>query len=169
MGLAIILIPGGFEVAEAYGGETIDFYAAFALYVSVLRFFKIHARGLQLIFFSNQIFGWFIFTFMMWLLTLRSTLAFNTLFLSVWLAFICLGAGYLDARNTADGHPNVPLTRAGGAFGIIAAFIAWYNMLAGLLDDGNSFFVIPVVHFPWSEKGRADKRKNSDVTDDTMV
>lgn len=40
MGLAIILIPGGFEVAEAYGGETIDFYAAFALYVSVLGFSK---------------------------------------------------------------------------------------------------------------------------------
>lgn len=35
MGLAIILIPGGFEIEEAYGGATIEFYAAFALYVSI--------------------------------------------------------------------------------------------------------------------------------------
>jgi succinate-acetate transporter protein len=34
IGLAIILIPGGFQIEEAYGGATIDFYAAFALYVS---------------------------------------------------------------------------------------------------------------------------------------
>lgn len=105
----------------------------------------------------------------MWLLTLRSTVAFNTLFLTVWIAFICLGVGYLDARNTADGHPNVPLTRAGGAFGIVASFIAWYNMLAGLLDDSNSFFLIPVAHFPWSEKGREARKKKSEDGDDTMV
>lgn len=33
MGLAIILIPGGFEVETSYS-TVIDFYAAFALYVS---------------------------------------------------------------------------------------------------------------------------------------
>ena len=34
MGLAIILIPGGFEVEASYGGATFDFYSAFAFYVS---------------------------------------------------------------------------------------------------------------------------------------
>lgn len=34
MGLAILEIPGGFRVAEAYGGQTPDYYTAFALYVS---------------------------------------------------------------------------------------------------------------------------------------
>lgn len=105
---------------------------------------------------------------MMWILTLRSTLAFNTLFLSVWIAFICLGVGYLDARNTADGAPNVPLTRAGGVFGIIASFIAWYNMMAGLLDRSNSFFLVPVVHFPWSDKGREARRKKSEDGDSVV-
>jgi succinate-acetate transporter protein len=33
MGLAIILIPGGFQVESAYA-TPIDFYSAFALYVS---------------------------------------------------------------------------------------------------------------------------------------
>lgn len=39
MGLAIILIPGGFEIEEAYGGATVDFYAAFALYVCISSYF----------------------------------------------------------------------------------------------------------------------------------
>lgn len=39
------------------------------------------------------------------------------------LAFLMLGLAYLmfDAAG-----PNIPLLRAGGAFGIIAAFAAWY-------------------------------------------
>jgi succinate-acetate transporter protein len=95
-------------------------------------------------------------------MTLKSTLAFSSLFMMVWLAFIFLGAAYLDAPNTADGNPNVGLTRAGGVFGMIAAFIAWYNMLAGIMEPSNSFFAVPVVHFPWSEKGRAQRRKSVD-------
>jgi len=72
---------------------------------------------------------------------------------------------YIDAQNN-NGKPNVALTRAGGAFGVVAGFLAWYNMLAGLLDPSNSFFLIPVVHFPWSEKVRGDKRKaKQDVVD----
>jgi len=34
MGLAIILIPGGFEIASAYGGETAEFYTVLGFYVS---------------------------------------------------------------------------------------------------------------------------------------
>jgi hypothetical protein len=109
-----------------------------------------------------QIFAWFIFTFLLWILTLRSTLAFSSLFFMVWMAFIFLGTAYLDARNTADGHPHHGLTVAGGVFGMIAAFIAWYNMLAGIAEPSNSFFAIPVVHFPWSEKGRSMRKKDDD-------
>ena len=106
---------------------------------------------------------------MMWILTLRSTVMFNLLFLTVCVTFILLGVAYLDARNTADGAPNVALTRAGGATGIVAAFDAWYLMLSGIADKSNSFFTIPVFHFPWSEKGREDRRKKSDATADALV
>jgi hypothetical protein len=34
-----------------------------------------------------------------------------------------------------------------------------YNALAGIADTGNSFFIIPVVHFPWSEKGKMARKK----------
>jgi succinate-acetate transporter protein len=70
-----------------------------------------------------------------------------------------LATGYLDT-STVNGvtRPNSSLNKAGGGFGILAAFIAWWNMLAGLADRGNSFVLIPVLHFPWSEKGRDRKR-----------
>jgi hypothetical protein len=48
-------------------------------------------------------------------------------------------------------------------FGLLSAFAAWWNALAGLADDSNSFYVIPVLHFPWSEKGREQKIKAKDV------
>lgn len=60
------------------------------------------------------------------MLTLRSTVAFFFLFFTLDLAFLMLGIAYLDFDPTA-GAPNTALLRAGGAFGIIAAFAAWYD------------------------------------------
>lgn len=140
--VGIILTPGGFDIAGSYSSMA-DFNAAFGLYLI----------------------GWFIFTFLLWLLTLRSTLAFMFLLFTVWLTYLMLGIGYILAQDSPDGMPNVALTRAGGAFGIVAAFLAWYNMLAGMADSSNSFFVIPVLHFPWSEKGRERRRAKEEDTD----
>lgn len=46
-----------------------------------------------------------------------------------------LGIGYLH-RNGAD-LPNPPIIKAGGFFGLLTAFLAWYNALAGMMDDSN--------------------------------
>ena len=49
-----------------------------------------------------------------------------------------LGAGYLDNDGGVTmAAPNPKLNLAGGAMGIIAAFIAWWNMMAGILDTSN--------------------------------
>lgn len=55
--------------------------------------------------------------------------------------------------------PNQPVLTAGGLFALLAAFLAWYCSLAGIADTSNSFFIVPVYHFPWSEKGRASARQ----------
>lgn len=101
---------------------------------------------------------------------MRSTFAFFALFLSLDLTFLLLGIAYL---HRSAGAPNGKLLKAGGFFGLLTAFLAWYNAVAGLLDDSNryrrftcfsvikrialivyfSFFVIPVAHFPWSATG----------------
>lgn len=77
--------------------------------------------------------GWFIFTTILLLCTLRSTLAFFLLFFTLDLAFLFLACGHLTA--SAKGVANASLLHAGGYFGIFAAFLAWYNALAGIADD----------------------------------
>ena len=53
------------------------------------------------------------------------------------MAFMLLGIGYLH-RNAA-GAPNPPIIKAGGFFALLAAFLAWYNALAGIADDSNRY------------------------------
>ncbi|KAL6716680.1 Meiotically up-regulated protein 86 protein [Lecanora helva] len=154
LSFAIILTPGGFQIQDqlSTAGPT-AFDDEFGLYLM----------------------GWFIFTFILVLCTLRSTVAFFSLFFSLDLAFMLLGIGYL--HRDAMGMPNPPIIKAGGFFALMAAFLAWYNALAGIADDSNryvipdsclekyrklflvtdwvffSFFIIPVAHFPWSVTG----------------
>jgi succinate-acetate transporter protein len=87
--------------------------------------------------------------------------AFFLLFFTLDLAFLLLGVGYLHPASP-QGAPNTGCIRAGGAFGMLAAFLAWYNALAGIADTSNSFFIIPVAHFPWSEKGKQERQVESD-------
>jgi len=135
LSFAIILTPGGFAIESSLVefGEAV-FLNSFGLYLM----------------------GWFIFTFILLLCTLRSTVAFFSLFFTLDMAFLMLGIGYLQNDGA---EPQSGCIIAGGAFGLMAAFLAWYNALAGIADSSNSFFVIPVAHFPWSEKGRERRNK----------
>lgn len=100
--------------------------------------------------------GWFIFTTILLLCTLRSTVMFFLLFFTLDLAFLMLSCSHYAANNGAAASARL-LTKAGGGFGMLAAFLAWYNAFAGIADSSNSFFLIPVFHFPWSDKGRETK------------
>ncbi|KAJ5788635.1 hypothetical protein N7457_003625 [Penicillium paradoxum] len=139
--LAITFIPGGFNIIgsleEADNGSHAMFYTSFSLYL----------------------FAWFIFTTLVTLLTLKSTVAFFSLFFFVDIALLLLSLGhYLNV----DGVPNEKIVKAGGLFALLGAFLAWYNAFAGIADSSNSFFLPPVVHFPWSEKGRKARRESAE-------
>ncbi|KAJ2892296.1 uncharacterized protein MKZ38_010042 [Zalerion maritima] len=97
--------------------------------------------------------GWFIFTTILLLCTLRSTVMFFSLFFTLDLAFLFLACAHF-ANDNGSTDASAGLKKAGGVFGMLAAFLAWYNAFAGIVDSSNSFFLIPVFHFPWSEKGR---------------
>jgi succinate-acetate transporter protein len=134
--IGIILTPGGFDIAKAYSGtgtNTNDFNNIFGFFFA----------------------GWFIFTTLLLICTLRSTVAFFSLFFTLDLAFLFLMLGHLYANDA--GVARASLIKAAGVFGLLAAFLAWYNALAGMADDSNSFFVVPVAHFPWSVKGREQR------------
>lgn len=57
-------------------------------------------------------------------------------------AFLCLALGrefaYLPEGVGATYQPHKHLTYAGGVFGILSAFAAWYNALAGIVENSNN-------------------------------
>ncbi len=80
--------------------------------------------------------GWTIFTFLMFLGSLRINLALIALFLFLTLTFLALAIGELGGGATFQ--------MIGGWLGIITALIAWYTALAGVLSSAKSVFTLPV-------------------------
>jgi len=78
--------------------------------------------------------GWWIFTTLLLLCTLKSTVMFFLLFFTLDLAFLMLACENYAANNGAEAA-KLALQKAGGAFGMLAAFLAWYNALAGIQDS----------------------------------
>ncbi len=85
--------------------------------------------------------GWTIFTVLMFLATLRSSLALMGVFFFLSLTFLALTIGWLAGPSTA-------WIQIGGWLGIITALIAWYTALAGVLGAGKAMFTLPT--FPRS-------------------
>ncbi|OJJ35969.1 hypothetical protein ASPWEDRAFT_51871 [Aspergillus wentii DTO 134E9] len=137
--LGINFTPGGFNtqaiLEQADSGKSDMFFNSMGLFV----------------------FGWFIFTFLMLLCTLKSTVFFFLLFFFVDVSFLLLGVSYVHRGSYPEYH--IPVMKASGLFALLASFTAWYIALAGVMDDSNSFFIIPVFHFPWSEKGRQSRKE----------
>jgi len=109
---AIVLTPF-FHIGDAYAATSSgpnDFNNAFGFFLA----------------------GWFIFTTVLVFCTLRSTLAFFLLFFFLDMAFLLLSVGHLQST---DGTPKASVIKAGGYFGLFAAFMAWYNAFAGIADD----------------------------------
>jgi uncharacterized protein len=77
--------------------------------------------------------------------TLRTSLVMFALFFNLMTAFILLASGYYRGAN-------VDLIKAGGVFGLVAAFLAWYKAMAHVWNPGNSFVTLPLGRFPWAER-----------------
>lgn len=80
--------------------------------------------------------AWFIVTFIFLIACLRSSAALISVFFFLTITFILLAAHFFLG--------NAKLGVAGGAFGIITAFAAYYTALAGLLTPETSFFMLPI-------------------------
>ncbi|KAL4400235.1 Meiotically up-regulated protein 86 protein [Malassezia pachydermatis] len=134
---AIILTPGGFHIKD-----TLVATEGMAGYLNSMGLFN---------------FGWFVFTFLMALCTVKSTLPFFFLFLVMDLNFLFAALSFVlnDGQRANEG-----LSITAGAFGILVSFTAWFNAYAGVADETNSFFLIPSWYFPWTPKSvRTDDSK----------
>lgn len=101
---------GAFGIADAYNGQEAQFHNAVGFFLL----------------------GWTFFTFILLLLTLKSTVAFITLFVLLEVTFILLVCGeFLGSAS---------VIKAAGISGIITSFVAWYNACASFATKENSYF-----------------------------
>lgn len=129
----------GFTALTSYGAFWISYAAIF-----------IEAFGIQEAYAKDPsqmenavgffLIAWAIFTFILVLNTLKSTVAFFSLFFFLFITYLLLAGGAFS------GHVGV--TRAGGVFGVITGFIAWYNAFAGTATKVNSYIVAHPIPLP---------------------
>jgi uncharacterized protein len=114
---ALIFVPS-LGIVDAYEADTVTAVDP-AMVNSALGFFLT---------------GWFIFTTILLLCTLRSTIMFFLLFFTLDMAFLMLACSEYAANN-GNKSASTKLQQAGGGFGMLAAFLAWYNAFAGIADS----------------------------------
>ncbi|GAA5957346.1 hypothetical protein JCM3765_000430 [Sporobolomyces pararoseus] len=133
-----------FAVGNTFGATAFSSYGAFWLSYAfiVSPWSSISSSYTNKTMFANGVafflFGWFIFTFIMLLGSLRSSIALTSVFFFLTITFLLLGIAELGVAHASAIHT------AGGAFGIITAFNAWYVAAASLITPSTSFFVLPV-------------------------
>ena len=106
------------------------FWWSFALFVLFLHD-KVTAA-----FVGWYLFLWGVFTFYMWLASLRSARALQLIFLALWITFFLLAAG----EWTGMGILHV----AGGYVGLITAILAFYLSAAEVINESHQRMVLPI-------------------------
>jgi len=162
------LLAGMWEMAvgNTFGATALSSYGGFWISFAVIETSSFgittaYKDGNQLnVAIGFYLIAWFIFTTLLLLCTLRSSVAFFLLFFTLDIAFLLLAIGHFYPKG---GKASAPWIKAGGFFGLLAAFLAWYNAFAVFANNSNFFFVPGVMHFPWSDKGRAMKEDRATV------
>ncbi|VEU19438.1 DEKNAAC100353 [Brettanomyces naardenensis] len=145
----IQLLAGMWEIVveNTFGGLALSSYGGFwmswaAIYIP---WFNIAASYEDPIELENAVgfylIAWCIFTYGLCVCTLKATVMFFALFFMLGTTFLLLAIGAFIQSTGA--------TKAGGVFGVITAFIAWYNAYAGVATKENTYvtakgYLLPV-------------------------
>ncbi|CDR45807.1 CYFA0S20e00430g1_1 [Cyberlindnera fabianii] len=146
------LLAGMWEIAldNTFGGTALSSYGGFWMSFAAINipWFGIAEAYEDPTELANAVgfflLGWTIFTFGVLLCTMKSTVAFFSLFFFLEITFLLLTIGEFTAK--------VGVTRAGGVFGVITAFIAWYNAYAGLATRENSYITAKAIPLPGAQR-----------------
>jgi uncharacterized protein len=106
------------------------FWWSFALFVLFLHD-KVPAA-----FVGWYLFLWGVFTFYMWIASLRSARALQLIFLALWITFFLLAAGEWTGMSV--------LHVAGGYVGLITAILAFYLSAAEVINESHQRTVLPI-------------------------
>jgi len=111
---ALIFIPGS-GILDAYATNPEELDSALGIYLIT----------------------WFVFTFIMFLATHKSSIALSAVFFFLFITFALLAAGAFTGKLVVH--------KAGGYFGIITALCAYYTGAAGLYTSESSYIALPVM------------------------
>lgn len=112
-----------FGIAAAYGDDAVQFLNAVGHYLL----------------------AWGLFDFVLVLLTVKSTLVFCLLFVTLDVAFLSLAAAYYLQHLT--------LMKVGGVFCVISACCGWFCAFAGVATEQNSYITANPIPLPvWNSK-----------------
>lgn len=125
----------GATAFSSYGGFWLSFALIFIPGANITDSYK--TVGIPVLERSLGIYlmAWAIFTGIMLIASHRSSVGLMSLFFFLFITFCLLAA--------AKFNDSITTQIAGGAFGVITAFIAWYNALSGLLTKDSSYFLLP--------------------------
>ncbi|KAJ3526569.1 hypothetical protein NMY22_g10112 [Coprinellus aureogranulatus] len=142
-----------FPRGNTFASTAFTSYGAFWLSWAVI---QIPWFGVRAAFDSAEEFGaavgiylitWFLVTFFLLIAALRKSVAFIALFGFLAVTFLLLAIGDLLPRPQVCTF--IPVTRAGGALGVVTAFIAYYIGLSELLAaEEQAVFQLPLGVFP---------------------
>lgn len=113
MSFATIYIPGS-GILAAYAGKDAELFNALGIYLIT----------------------WFMFTFLMFIASLKKNIGLVALFGFLTVTFLMLAIGAFTG--------NLMCHKAGGGLGIVTALIAFYAALSGLMTKEGSLFVMPM-------------------------
>ncbi|KAG8977471.1 hypothetical protein FRB90_008786 [Tulasnella sp. 427] len=83
---------------------------------------------------------WFLVTFILWIASLRSSVALSAVFFFLFTTFILLAAGEFTEK--------VGVTKAGGWMGVLTALIAFYTGASQLYTPEATYIRLPVIDLP---------------------
>lgn len=145
--LALALAYGGlaqllagmweFKSGNTFGATAFSSYGAFWLsYAAFVWFFAANLKSADAAgAIGTYLLAWGIFTFYMWIATLKHARPVMIVFLLLWITFLFLAVGAYQSNSS--------ITQIGGYLGILTAIAAWYASAQGIINDAFGRTVLP--------------------------
>ena len=126
-----------FKSGNTFGATAFTSYGAFWLsYAAFVWFFAANLKpGDAAGAVGTYLLVWGIFTFYMWIATLKHARPVMIVFLLLWITFLVLAVGEYQA--------NKSITQIGGYIGILTAIAAWYASARTIINEAWGREVLP--------------------------
>jgi uncharacterized protein len=130
------LVAGVWEFPRGNTFGAVAFFSYGAFWWSFALFITFFAKDVPAAFVAWYLLVWGIFTFYMWIGSLRIGTALQLVFLALWLTFLALAIGEFAG--------SAGFKVLGGYLGLITAILAFYLSAAEVINDASGHVVLPV-------------------------